>query len=75
MERRRRRTGMKSVIRPRSSIYTLVGIGLSLVVIFYVAQHLNWALAVDRLTTANKTWLGAGLGVFAINSYFATPSS
>ena len=63
---------MKNIRRPGSSIYTLAGIGFSLVVIFYVAQHLNWGLAIDRLSTANTTWLAAGLGVFAINYVLRT---
>ena len=48
--------GMKNIISSRSSIYTLVGIGFSLIVIFFVAQYLNWALAIDRLTSANLAW-------------------
>ena len=59
-------------MRIRSSTYTMVGVGLSLVVIVYVAEHLNWSLARDRLTTANPGWLAAGLGVFAINYLLRT---
>ena len=63
---------MKGLVPTRSSVYAVAGVGFSLIVIFYVAQHLNWALAIDRLTTANVSWLAAGLSVFAINYILRT---
>ena len=70
MEKQGRRVRLSTT--KQSSTYTLIGIGLSLLVIIYVAEHLDWASAKSRLLGADLLWLGAGLGVFAVNYIMRT---
>ena len=59
-------------MQPRASTYTLIGIGLSLLVVVYVGGHLDWAVAKNRLMSADVPWLIAGLSVFAVNYVLRT---